>query len=218
MRTAICISSSLALVLAGGLWQSAATLAQGNAVHAHIGHVMDKFQGAPMEQGLLPAALAEAKIAAQHAAYVVKDADSLDSMKRHAGHVVHAIDPTLEVKGPGLGYGLKKAASGVAMHIELAAKDAGASANVKTHSTHVAAAAKAAAARADEALALAKRIQAASTVAEAAPLATQLQALTEQVTAGVDANKDGRVGWDTPEGGLQQAQQHMEFMKKGEGL
>ena len=43
-----------------------------------------------------------------------------------------------------------------------------------------------------------------------------MNALAQELTAGLDANKDGRVNWDGPEGGLQQAQQHMEFMVKGE--
>ena len=35
--------------------------------------------------------------------------------------------------------------------------------------------------------------------------------------AAFDANKDGRVNWDAPEGGLQQAQMHVDLLKKGEG-
>ena len=35
---------------------------------------------------------------------------------------------------------------------------------------------------------------------------------------GHDANGDGRTGWQENEGGLQQAEQHSNIMKKGEGL
>ena len=35
---------------------------------------------------------------------------------------------------------------------------------------------------------------------------------------GMDANKDGSIGWQTGEGGLAQAQAHMDLMVKGEGL
>ena len=52
---------------------------------------------------------------------------------------------------------------------------------------------------------------------EAASLMSQVQAGVEQLTAGLDVNKDGRVNWDAPEGGLQQAQMHMDLLKKGEG-
>src|SRR5688572_651488 len=120
-------------------------------------------------------------------------------MKLHAGHVIHAIDPSVEMKGPGLGFGVKKAAAGVAQHIELAAKSEGASANVKTHATHVAAAANSAAKRSDELVAIAQRVRSASSAAEAAPLVAQMNTLAQELTGGFDTNKDGRVNWDGPE-------------------
>ena len=49
-------------------------------------------------------------------------------------------------------------------------------------------------------------------------LVDELTYLTEQIAAGVDANNDGQVGWQTGEGGLRQAQTHMRLMMKGEGL
>jgi len=97
-------------------------------VHAHIGHVADSFKDTPNQQGLLPASMAEAKVAATHAALAAKNTTDLAAMKLHAG-----------------------------------------------------------------------------------PVASQL-------IPGVDANKDGRVSWEAGEGGLEQAQAHMQLMKKGEGL
>jgi hypothetical protein len=191
--------------------------AQGNMVQAHIGHVMTGFQGTPNGQGLLPTAHAEAKIAAQHAALAAKSPDNLDSMKLHAGHVIHAIDPSVEAQGPGLGYGVKRAAQGVAQHIQLAAKTEGASKNVQTHAAHVAASAGNVAQWSDELVALAQKIRGASTAAAAAPLVAELQTRTQQLMTGVDANNDGRISWEAGEGGLQQAQQHMELLLKGEG-
>ena len=141
----------------------------------------------------------------------------LDGMKRHAGHVVHAVDPSVEAQGPGLGYGVKRAAMGVAQHIGLAAMAAGASDNVMTHSMHVSASANNVVARADEVVAVAQQIQAATTAAEADAHLADLSRLAEQLYAGVDANEDGRVGWQTGEGGLQQAEMHMQLMLKGEG-
>ena len=119
------------------LW-GATTAAQGNAAHTHIGHVMDGFGDTPDGQGLLPTALAEAKIAAQHAALAAEEPNNLRAMKRHAAHVLNAVDPSEEDNGPGLGYGVKQAAAGIARHIELAAKSEGASQGVMTHSEHVA--------------------------------------------------------------------------------
>jgi len=219
MRIGASVTIGIALLLGGSLWTSKVMAGrQANMAHVHMGHVLDKFPGTPDQQGLLTAALAEAKVAAQHAAFAAKSPDNLDAMKLHAGHVIHAIDPTVEMKGPGIGYGAKKASEGVAQHIDMAGKFNGASANVKTHSAHVSAAATSTATRAAEALAVAQKVRAASSASDAATLIAELQKLTEQLTAGADANGDGRVGWDAPEGGLQQAEQHMQLMKKGEGL
>lgn len=204
----------LTVALAAGAGRLA--VAQGNMVQAHIGHVADSFAQTPDKQGLLPTALAEAKIAAQHASLGMKNPDDLAGMKLHAGHVLHALDPSVEAKGPGLGFGVKRAAEGAAQHIELAAKVDGASANVKTHSSHIAGAATSAAARAGEAVALAQKVRAATAPAEAAGLMKELSAAVDGIASGIDANKDGRVNWAAPEGGLNQATQHLEFLKKGE--
>lgn len=222
MRKVLAVVFGIALTSSG--WWSAGALAagqgtpgQGDMVKMHIGHVLTSMNGTPSQQGLLPTAFAEAKIAAQHAALAAKTPDNLDAMKLHAGHVIHAIDPMVELKGPGQGYGVKRAASGVAQHIELAAKSPGASANVTTHAAHVSAAANTVVKRSEELLAVAQKIRAATSAADAAPLVMQLNTLAQELAAGSDANKDGRVNWAAPEGGLQQAQQHMDLLLKGEG-
>jgi hypothetical protein len=212
-RTAV-LAALAAAVLASGAPVSGQ---QADMVQAHIGHVMDSFGATPDKQGLLPTALAEAKIAAQHAAFAAKTPDNLDAMKLHAGHVLHALDPSVEAQGPGLGYGVKRAAQGVAQHIQLAAKSEGASKNVLTHAAHVAASATNVAQWSDELVALAQKVRGASSAADAAPLVAQLQTRSQQLMSGVDANNDGRISWEPGEGGLQQAQQHMELLLKGEG-
>lgn len=218
MRTNTRFTFGLAL-LATGLWLSASLAGQqANMAHTHIGHVMTSFKDTPNQQGLLPAAIAEAKIAAQHAGLAAKVSDNLDGMKLHAGHVIHAVDPSIELKGPGLGYGVKRGAAGALQHVGFAANAAEASANVKTHAMHVSASLNNVIKRADELVSLAQRIRAATSAAEAAQLVSQLNTLAGQLSAGVDANTDGQVGWQTGEGGLQQAEQHMGLMKKGEGL
>ena len=204
--------------LVGSLWSGGVVVAQQpDMVKTHIGHVTTGFQGTPMDQGLLSAAVAEAKIAAQHAALAMKSEGNLDAMKLHAGHVIHAVDPSVEMKGPGLNYGVKRAAMGVAQHIELAAKVAGASKNVMTHSAHVSASAGNVVKRADEMVAVAQQVRAATTAADAAPHVAHLNMLAQQLYAGLDANTDGQIGWQTGEGGLQQAEMHMQLMLKGEG-
>jgi hypothetical protein len=136
-------------------------------------------------------------------------------MKTHSGHVIHALDPTQEASGPGQGYGVKKAATGVAAHIELAANAEGASAGVKTHSGHVATAARSTVKRADQIIALAKQVQAATDAAAAAALVSQMASLCEQLIPGADANGDGRITWEDGEGGLQQAEEHVMLLLRG---
>ena len=183
------------------------------AVGAHIGHVVNSFADTPEKMGLLPVAFSEARTAQQHATLGMKAAN-LDGMKLHAGHVLNAMDPTIVAAGPGLGYGMKKAALGVATHIELAAKAPGASQNVILHAEHIAMAARNAAERADSIIVLAKEVQAATTMADAAKLLSQVVSLCDQAIAGVDSKGDGRVTWQT--GGLQQAQEHVDLMLAAE--
>lgn len=184
------------------------------AVGTHIGHVINAFSDTPNGDGLLTVAIGEAKVAIQHATLAGRQPGNLDAMKLHAGHVINALDPTIVTTGPGLGYGLKKAASGAAMHIELAAKVPGASANVQMHAGHIAQAAKNSVTRADSVIAIAKQVQAATSAADAAALVSRMASMSEQLMAGFDANGDGRV---TPEeGGLQLAQDHVKMLVAGE--
>ncbi len=207
LACALCVASSLALVAE-----------QANPAHTHIGHVADAWRDTPDGKGLLPTAVAEAAIAAQHAGLAAGNPTDLDSMKRHTGHVLHAVDPSTVDGGPGLGYGVKQAAEGAAKHIEAAAAADGASQAVTTHATHVATSARNTVLRSDEIVALAGRINAATSAAQAAPLVAELNTLAQRLVDGNDANGDGRVGWQEGEGGLAQAEQHLGLMKKAEGL
>lgn len=182
------------------------------AVGIHIGHVINSFGDTPNGMGLLPAALAEARTAAQHAGLAGRQPGNLDYMKTHAGHVINAIDPSIVAAGPGLGYGMKKAALGVATHIELAAGAQGASANVVAHARHIATAARNTVQRADQLLALAQQIRNSTSAPEAAALVSQMASLAEQLVPGADANADGKITWEQGEGGLQHADEHVKLM------
>lgn len=193
------------------------TAQQQSAAHAHMGHVADGFANTPDGAGLLPTALAEAAVARQHAELALRNTSELGAMQRHAGHVLHAVDPSRIEQGPGAGYGVVRAASGVVQHIEMAGSHETASENVQMHATHVATAARTAAERAERVATLAEQIMAATSAADAADLLQELAELTEQMVSGVDANGDGRIGWQEGEGGLAQAEQHITLMKRGEG-
>lgn len=214
MRTVTSITLGLSLLVVGA-W-SVALAGQGATVQTHIGHVLDSFNGTPMNMGLLPTAMAEAKTAAQHAGLAAK-ATSLPMIQTHAGHVINAIDPTIVAQGPGAGYGVKKAAQGVAQHAGLAAMAPDANMMVKTHSMHVTTAANNVVAMSDDIVAIAQKIRMSTSMEEAQKLAMEMQTKAEQLTTGVDADGNGQISWNKPEGGLNQAQQHMTFMKMAAG-
>lgn len=216
MRPRTIVSGLLAFGSAALLSAPTAS-AQTNPAHTHMGHVADGFRGTPDGKGLLPTAVAEAATASQHAGLAARDPNNLQAMITHAGHVIHALDPSVVATGPGAGYGVKAAASGVARHIELAAGSEGASDNVKTHATHIATAANDVVTWTDQAVAIAKQIQAASDAETANELVHELMAKLEAITNGVDANGDGRTGWQEGEGGLAQATTHLGLMQRGEG-
>ncbi len=192
--------------------------APANPAHTHIGHVMTSWKDTPNMVGFLPAAVADAKVAATHAGNAAKQPDNLEYVKNHAGHVINALDPTIVPKGPGSGYGVKKAAAGALTHIGNAAKAEGASAAVKTHSTHVSTSLENVGKWTDEAIATAQKIQASTSGPDAAKLVADLVNQTNAIVNGLDANKDGTIGWQAGEGGLAQAQTHMGLMMKAEGL
>jgi len=203
--------------VANGAWKIAVVDAPPNLVKVHLAHVATVFQDAPSQQGLLATALAEAKIAAQHAALAAKAPDNLEAMKLHAGHVIHAVDPAVEPAGPGLGFGVRRAAAGVVEHIQLAAKVPNVSASLLTLASHVLASGNNTLRRSDEIIAVAQRIRAAATAADASADVARLNALAQQLTSGLDVNKDGQIGWQTGEGGLMQAQAQMQLILTGGG-
>lgn len=189
-----------------------------SAAHAHMGHVSVAWKDTPDKQGLLPTAIAEAKVAAQHAGFAASKPDDLVWMKAHIGHVLHAVDPSVVAKGPGHGYGAIKAAGGAAKHIGFAAADKSASDNVKLHAVHVEASAKNAVTWGKLIVRLGKKVMAAKTAAEAAPMVKKIAQLATRLNAGEDVNGDGKISWRAGEGGLDTAAKHMGFMRKGEGM
>jgi hypothetical protein len=169
--------------------------------HLHIGHVMTNWRDTPGTRGFLPVAIDEARVAVLHADLAAK-ASTLEDIKLHAGHVLHALDPSLEPKGPGAGYGVKKATAGALQHFDLAVKAEGATEAITSRAGKVSAALAGALKSVDEAIAIAQQIGAATDAAAAARLVAELPAVTR------------RIGDE----GLQQAQTQMNAILKAEGL
>lgn len=192
--------------------------AQANPIHLHIGYLADAYPGTPTGEGLLATAAAEAAIAAEHAELAVAARSSLEDVRLHVGHVLHALDPTLAAEGPGLGYGVRQAAAAAATYIAMVTADSAASDNVKLHAARISASIANAVERADAMVSLARQIEAANSAAAADALVDQLNALGAALVRGQDADGDGRVGGQAGEGGLRQASEHMTLLKRGERL
>jgi hypothetical protein len=185
----------------------------------HVHHVSVAFRGTPDDMGLLPTAVAEAEIALRHAELAAGDPADLSAIQRHVGHVMHALDPSaVEDGGPGLGYGAIHGAERTAHYIGLAAVSDGASESVRTHAEHIEAAAGHAATTGAEALEIAQEILAADDAAVAGELLEDLVEGADAMLNGLDADGDGRIGWQEGEGGLAQAARHLELLRRAEGL
>jgi hypothetical protein len=169
--------------------------------HLHIGHVMTNWRDTPGSRGFLPVAVDEARVAVLHAGLAAKSA-SLDDIRLHAGHVLHALDPALEPKGPGAGYGVKKATAGAQQHLDFAAKADGATPIVTTHAAEVSSSLASVVEWLGEAIAVAQRIQSATDLGAARRSAADLAALTQRIS----------------DAGLQPALTSMNLILKAEGL
>jgi hypothetical protein len=207
---------ALSLTLAAALpLLSISANAAGGKAHAHLGHVMTSWGDTPDNMGFLPTAMAEATITLKHANLAAKDPGNLDAMKLHAGHVLNTLDPSLQKKGPGLGYGVIAAAKATTAHINFAAKSSN---GVKSHAKHVSQTADNTTMRAQKLVSLAQKIMTAKTANEAAAMMKELVSVSAALSAGVDLDGDGKVSWKGGEGGLMTANAHMGFMMKGENL
>lgn len=190
--------------------------APATAQNPHLGHVAEGWRDTPDNVGLMEAAKMEAAVAAQHAELAARDPENLASVKRHTAHVLHALDPEVQSSGPGNGYGLIKAASGVATHIKLAAEADGASDNIKRHSNHVATSASNVAQWGREIVERGQRIMNTDDGEVAATLIQEIATLAESIMSGHDADGDGRIGWQEGEGGMAQAERHLTLLLEGE--
>ncbi|HYR82742.1 MAG TPA: hypothetical protein VE422_01535, partial [Terriglobia bacterium] len=160
------------------------------------------WRDTPANVGFLIAAISDGRVAAVHADLAAKSADDLEAMKLHAGHVLNALDSSVEPKGPGSGYGVRKAATGALQHLEFAVQAEGVTDNVKTHAAQVSASLNNVLQWTDQAVNLAQKIRTATTAAQAAASVNDLATLTKNIS----------------EGGLQQAKTEMDLIMKGEGL
>lgn len=195
---------------------TASALLPNKESHIYIGYVLDAWADTPDQMGLLPTAQAEAAVALKHIAFAL-DSRDLKHFQLHIGHVKHVLDPEVEANGPGLGYGLVKAARGATSQIGLASLSDGVSVNVYTHAMHAEVSATNVIHWAEEALDLARTVKSATSRKSAGP-----SALKDREVVAPDRQRGGprRGRWrDRLErGGLAQVEEHMLHMAAGEGL
>lgn len=190
----------------------------GSNAHIYLGFVSKSASDTPEKRGYMSTALRESLVAAAHASYTADAIDDLGDMQLHVGHVLHAIDPTEEPFGPGLGYGLIKAAQNVIESMTLAVEGGDASRNLKLHAKHIIESSQNAINRTRLALIEADAILEAEDASEAAPHAIKFAEHTKAAFIGMDLNGDGKISWKNGEGGLKTADKHLGLLLDGEGL
>lgn len=172
--------------------------------HVHIGHAMTGWKPSPDHKGLFLVAEEEARIALAQARKAVEQPENLAHIQEHVRGVMHAVDPTVQKKGPGLGFGAKKALFEAIGHITFAAKSDDASVNVQQFADPFAESAKPTMDRCDLIQALGQEIVHSSNSQDAYVLAQEVLVLASAIVEGVDLNQDGRINPDVNEIGLQQ--------------
>ena len=184
----------------------------------HFSHVATGFGGAPGGRGLTMTAAMEVNTAMMYANFAAGHPTDLDAMKTNIRHVLHALVPKEGAQGPGLGFGVKRAAEAVVTHIERAVNAPGASETMRKNGPNVAVAARAVAARAQAMADAGGRVLAAQTAAEAVPLVEQLRTMALELDTGRDANGSGRIDLDAAEPGMNQLEAQVYSILEGEKL
>ena len=195
----------------------AASALPGEGAPAHVGHVAYGFPGAPGGSSLAATAAAEIGTLTLHANFAAGDLSDFGSMRRHAAHALHLLQPAAGASGPGLGFGVIPAVEALVSHLERAAGAADASDSLQTHAGHVSRIAAGMLAHAHRAADIAGQLAEAVSIRRAAPLVGRLQALAYQIAEGFDVDGDGQLALDG-EAGMQQLEAHLYLLLEGEAL
>jgi hypothetical protein len=210
-------SCSMILVALLAIPEQIAGQQSGEAL-THFNHVATGFTGAPGGRGLVVTTTIEVNTAMMYANFAAGNPTNLDAMKTNVRNVLHALVPEQGAKGPGLGFGVKRAAEAVVTHIELAVKSPGASETLRKLGPAVAQAGRAVAARAQEMADLGKRVLVAQTAAQAAPLVNELRSLALQLDLGRDVNGNGQIEVNAIEPGVNQLEAQVYSIFEGDRL
>jgi hypothetical protein len=97
--------------------------------HAHVGHGLTHWQDTPGNKGLFTVAREEIDIARRETEAALM-APSAAEKAAHLDNAAHALNPDVQPRGTGLGYGAIRALRSALEHLEYAATSEDASANV----------------------------------------------------------------------------------------
>ena len=98
--------------------------------HVHVGHTLTGWVATPDKKGLLTTATQESKIVVDNASKA-KISTSLAEKKKYMSNALNAVDPKMQAKGPGRGYGLVRAITESIAHLQYAASSDDASVNIR---------------------------------------------------------------------------------------
>ena len=181
----------------------------------HLDHIEQSWHETPGAVGLLAILAEEAEIARAHAGYAITDVEDYDNIRLHIPHVRHAISSNTEPKGPGKGFGVERAAQGVADHMDYARNALDATDSVKHHAEHIIASAQNIVAWSDKIIRMSDQIMGGAAPVWVSYYAEEVAKRTDWILNGNDANGDGKISWTEGEGGLAQIQQHLGFIERG---
>jgi len=179
-----------------------------------LAYILTAAPDTPGGMGLLETGRAEAEIALQHASFAGRDSTNLGNMQRHMAHVIHAVDPGQGSQGPGMGYGVRRAARQILVQIENAQRVEGVPGALTFHGQRVAMAARGAAARVDEVVALARQVQSAGSAQAGNRLVRRLGDAVRAMAYGFDRDGDRRIGHTEDEMGLAQIGYHLALVQR----
>jgi hypothetical protein len=149
------VSAAVVAAIALAIGPVRAQQAPANPAQVHIDHVMKSWSDTPDKIGLLPAAIADARIAEENA-HSTDLEGRINDFILYGGYALNALDPGPQTQAllktayarlvvtdprlqnpvPGSGYGVKKAVAGALRHVQLAADSEGASDAVRCTSRH----------------------------------------------------------------------------------
>lgn len=175
---------TIAVALAAFSFESDdATAQQPDATRSRLATLFVATAATPGGNGLLPAAIAEARIALSQAVLAEKASGDLVAMQRAATNVLHAVDPALVPDGAGMGLGVRPAVSQLISQLNAMGAESTES-DVAYATPKALAAALMAQAATDALIGAAQQLRNSSTATEAEPLARQMRQLASDVLVG----------------------------------